>query len=179
MNALAKLTQLSPLSPKQLSRALRTGTGDALKKRRSVLALSLTAAGSMGLIALYQLGVIRHLPDLPGRYFDADKVDASDEAYAYFSTPDGPLGLASYAATAVLAAAGGPDRAQTTPWLPILAAAKTGVDAAAAAKLTVDQWTEHRAFCVWCLLAAGATFATVPLALPEARDALRALGGDR
>jgi uncharacterized membrane protein len=178
VSALAKLTQLSPLSPKALSRALRTGTSDALKKRRGVLALSLTAAGSMGLIALYQMGVIKHLPDLPGRYFDADKVDASEEAYAYFSAPDGALGLASYAATAVLAVAGGPDRAKTTPWLPVLAAAKTGIDAAAAAKLSVDQWTEHRAFCVWCLLAAGATFAAVPLALPEARDALHNLHGD-
>ena len=177
MNALARLTRLSPLSPKQLSRALRTGTSDALAKRRGVLALSLTAAGSMGLISLYQMGVIRHLPDLPLPYFDADKVDASAEAYAYFSAPDGPLGLASYAATAVLAAVGGPDRAKTTPWLPILAALKTGADAAVAAKLTADQWTKHRAFCVWCLVAAGATFATVPLALPEARAALRHLRG--
>lgn len=178
MNALAPLTRLSPLSPKALSRTLRKSTRDAMKKRRGVLALSLTAAGSMGLIALYQMGVIEHLPDPPLPHFDADTVDASEEAYAYFSAPDGALGLASYAATAVLAAAGGPDRARSTPWLPILAAAKTGIDAAAAAKLTVDQWTKHRAFCGWCLLAAGATFAAVPLALPEARDALRTLRGD-
>jgi uncharacterized membrane protein len=175
VSALATLTQLSPLSPKALSRALRTGTTDALKRRRGVLSLSLTAAGSMGLIALYQMGVIKHLPDPPLPYFDADKVDASPQAYAYFSAPDGALGLASYAATAVLAVAGGPDRARSTPWLPLLAAAKTGIDAATAAKLTADQWTEHRAFCGWCLLAAGATFAAVPLALPEARDALRSL----
>ena len=102
-------------------------------------------------------------------------MDASPEAYRYLSTPDGVLGLASYAATAVLASMGGPDRARTTPWLPLLAAVKTGADAAQAAKLTRDQWTEHRAFCSWCLLAAAATFATVPLVLPEARDALRRL----
>ncbi len=125
--------------------------------------------------ALYQLGVIDHLPEPPLPLLDADKVDASPEAYRYLSTPDGVLGLASYAATAVLASMGGPDRARTTPWLPLLAAAKTGADAAQAAKLTRDQWTEHRAFCSWCLLAAAATFATVPLVLPEARDALRRL----
>ncbi len=49
------IASLSPLSPKRLSRALRTGTSDALKRRRSVLALSLTAAGSMGLIALWSV----------------------------------------------------------------------------------------------------------------------------
>ncbi len=47
------------------------------------------------------------------------------------------------------------------------------LDALGAGKLTVDQWTKHRAFCLWCLLAAGATFASVPLVLPEARAALR------
>lgn len=177
MNAIAERTRLSSLSPKQLSRALRTGTSDALKRRRGVLALSLTAAGSMGLISLYQMGVIDHLPEPPLSLLDADTVDASEEAYAYFSAPDGVLGLASYAATAVLAAVGGPDRARTMPWLPLLAVVKTGADAAQAAKLTRDQWTKHRAFCSWCLLAAGATFATIPLVLPEARDALRRLLG--
>ena len=38
-------------------------------------------------------------------------------------------------------------------------------------RLTIDQWTKHRALCSWFLLAAGATFATVPLAIPEARAA--------
>ncbi len=50
-------------------------------------------------------------------------------------------------------------------------------DAAQAGKLTVDQWTEHRAFCVCCLLAAGATFAMAPLVVPEARAALEQLAG--
>ena len=71
-----------------------------------------------------------------------------------------------------LAAMGGADRATQRPWIPLALAAKVLVDAAQSGKLTVDQWTKHRAFCFWCLLAAGATFATVPLALPEARAAL-------
>ena len=41
----------------------------------------LAAAGSMGLIALYQMGIIRHLPEPPFPMLDADKVDASSEAY--------------------------------------------------------------------------------------------------
>jgi len=48
-------------------------------------------------------------------------------------------------------------------------------DAVQAGKLSVNQWTEHRAFCFWCLLAAGSTFAAVPLVVPEARAALRQL----
>ncbi len=74
-----------------------------------------------------------------------------------------------------LAAMGGEDRATENLWIPLALAAKAAFDALQAGKLTVDQWTQHRAFCFWCLLAAGATFATVPLVIPEARAAFRHL----
>ncbi len=164
------------MKPETLSRQLRTGTSEFLARRRRVVGLSLVSIGSMGLISLYQTGIIKHLPEPPIPGFNADKVDAAAEAYAYLSTPDGALGLASYAVTMVLAAMGGEDRATQRPWIPLALAAKVVLDAVGAGKLTVDQWTKHRAFCFWCLLAAGATFATVPLVVPEARTALRHLG---
>jgi uncharacterized membrane protein len=133
----------------------------------------------MGIITLYQMGIIKHLPEPPLPYLNADKVDASAEAYAYFATPDGALGLLSYATTLVLAAMGGQERATEQPWIPLALMAKVAVDAAGAGKLTVDQWTKHRAFCSWCLLAAGATFATVPLVVPEARAAFRQITSGR
>lgn len=163
------------MNPQQLSTELRTETDPYLQNRRLVAALSLGAASAMGLIALYQIGAIRRLPDLPGRWFDAEKVDASAEAYEMLDTPDAALGLASYSATLALAAAGGRDRARDQPLIPIALAVKAGFDAAQAARLTRDQWVKHRAFCIWCLLAAGATFAILPLTLPEARSATRRL----
>ena len=42
-------------------------------------------------------------------------------------------------------------------------------------KLTADQWTRHKAFCFWCLVASAATFATAPLVVPEAREAFSVL----
>jgi uncharacterized membrane protein len=146
--------------PQQLSRELRHDP--ALGRRRGIVALSAAASASMALIALYQTGVIRSLPDLPGRFFDANRVDASPDAYARLATPDAVLGLGSYAATMGLAAIGGRDRPRL---LDAALAAKVLFDAANAAHLTVKQWTQFRAFCIWCLLAAGATFAMVPLAL--------------
>ena len=62
----------------------------------------------------------------------------------------------------ILAAMGGEDRAGQRPWLPLALAGKVALDALGAGKLTIDQWTKHRAFCLWCLLAAGATFAKRP-----------------
>ncbi len=163
------------MTPKELSQELRQGEGGYLEKRRGIIACGLTAAGAMGLIALYQMGLIRHLPEpsLPG--LDADKVDASDEAYSFLQTPDAFIGLGSYAATLGLAAMGGKNRAVTSPWIPLALLAKTTADAAQAAKLTVDQWTKHKAFCSWCLLAAAATFVAWPLAMPEAAEAFKQL----
>ena len=132
----------------------------------------------MSVITLYQMGIITHLPEPPLPYLDADKVDASAEAYARLATPDGALGLASYAGMVVLAAMGGPERMHSRPWMPLALAAKVlSFDTPIAAKLTVDQWTTHRAFCMYCLIASAATFASVPLAALELRDALRAPRG--
>ncbi len=162
-------------NPETLSRELRLGSGRFLQRRRRVLGLSLVASGAMAPIALYQMGVIRHLPEPPLPRLNADKVDAAAEAYAMLRTPDAVLGLVSYAVTAWLATLGGEDRAKAHPWVPLAMAGKVAIDAAAGAKLTVDQWTRHRAFCTWCLLAAGASIATVPQVIPEARAALQRL----
>ncbi len=163
------------MNAKQLSAQLRHDSGNFLEERRGVIALSLTAIGCMGLIALYQTGLIRSLPDLPLPMMDADKVDASEEAYAMLETPDAVIGLGSYAVTMGLAAMGGKDRVQSQPWIPLALAGKATADAFQAAKLTYDQWAKHKAFCVWCLVAAAATFATVPLVMGEAAAAARQL----
>lgn len=156
-----------------ISRELRRRTTPHLRRRRGIIGLSLAASASMGLIALYQTGILRHLPDPPLPRMDADEIDAAPEAYRWLRMPDAVLGFASYGVTMSLAAMGGANRSSEQPWIPLALAAKTALDSANAAKLSVDQWTKHRAFCFWCLAAAAATFATVPLAYPEAKEAWR------
>ena len=106
---------------------------------------------------------------------DADKVDGSAEAYGLLSVGDAFLGFVSYGVTMLLAAMGGAKRHESHPYVPLAMAGKAVLDAGQAAKLTVDQWRLHRAFCSWCLTAAAATFMVVPLVLPEARAALKQL----
>lgn len=161
------------MTPEQLSRELRLGDGPLLARRRAIVGLSLVSIASMGVISLYQTGIIKHLPEPPG--FNADKVDAAPEAYPYGLAPDATLGLVSYATTLTLAAMGGQSRAQQQPLIPLALAGKLLVDAVVAAKLTWDQWAKHKAFCSYCLVAATATFAAVPLVIPEARAAYREL----
>lgn len=165
------------MRPETLSEQLRHGESADLARRRGVVGLSLVAVGSMGLIALYQMGIIKHLAEPPLPILDADKVDASAEAYSRFAVPDGFLGLGSYAMTMGLAAMGGADRARTRPWIPLALAAKVAFDTSQAVRMTVDQASKERAFCSWCLLSAAMTFATVPLVIPEARAAVRYLRG--
>lgn len=165
------------IRPEELSQQLRHGTGDYMAQRRGIVSLSMVAVGAMGLISLYQMGIIKHLPEPPLPGLDADKVDASSEAYSRISTPDGVLGLGNYAITMGLAAMGGQERARTQPWIPLALAAKVGFDFSQAIRLFFDQKTKQHAFCSWCLLTAGTTLAIVPLTVPEtvaaAREVLR------
>ena len=98
-----------------LSHQWRHGSGTFFAQRHAVIGLSLATMSSLGLITLYQVGIIRRLPEPRLPWFDAEKVTGTDEAYTRFSTPDAVLDLASYAFTAGLAAKGGQDRARTHP----------------------------------------------------------------
>jgi uncharacterized membrane protein len=155
-----------------VSNALRRGAGTHLDARRRVAALSLTAMGSMGAVAAYQFGLLGHLPEPPLPGLDSDTVDASGEAYQLLKTPDAALGLVGYAATLALAGMGGRHRARERPWIPLALAAKVALDAASGIYLGLEQATRHKRFCTWCLVAAGASVAMVPAAIPEARAAL-------
>lgn len=154
---------------------LRRGSSDELRRRRKAVGYSLAAVASLGVVALYQVGLVKHLPDPPLGVFDSDRVDASGEAYVRFDTPDALIGMASYAVTAALAAMGGKDRAQRRPLLALAVAGKAASDAVGAGVLTVEQISKHRKLCFWCTVAAGATFAALPQVLPDVTTALRAL----
>ncbi|MGH9151529.1 MAG: vitamin K epoxide reductase family protein [Acidimicrobiales bacterium] len=93
--------------------------------------------------------------------------------YQYLRTPDAGLGLASYAATLVLAGRRADQPPASHPWLSLALGAKA--DAAGGLLLTVEQGTKHRRFCSWCLAAAALSVATVPVVTPEVRAAWRAL----
>lgn len=128
--------------------------------------------GSLGIITLYQMGLIAHLPDPPLPGFDADKVHGSPAGYRRLALPDGVLGLGSYAATLALTAAGGRARAATRPWLPLALAAKVAFDSVQAGRLLRQEVVEVGALSAWSLIAAASTAWALPLALAEARAAL-------
>lgn len=151
---------------------LRNGQSENLTRRRGVAGLSLVSIGSLSVIALYQLGLVKRLPELPLPGFDAQKVTSSGEGYVFFNMPDSVLGIGSSAVTLALAAMGHDNRAQDRPWIPLALAGKTAMDLMAGGKLAIDQVTKHKALCSWCLVSGVTAIGTVVLAMPEAREAL-------
>jgi uncharacterized membrane protein len=131
----------------------------------------------MMMIGLYQMGIIRRLPDLPWSRFRSSQIAAVAPAYRPFGlpVPDSLLGLASFAVTAALAGFGGPERHLQQPWIVFLLAAKVLGDATLGAVLFWVQWGWYRAFCMYCVIAALASLAAVPLVVPETWAALKGL----
>lgn len=167
---------MQTIAPSQLSHELREEQSPDLTRRRWGIGLSLVGAAIGGVVAAYQTGIIKRLPDiLPGRIWDAEKVDASDYAYRRLQTPDAAMMLSTYALTAGLIAAGGKDRAEQAPALPIAAALKALFDFVTCVKLGRDEWAENKALCSWCQVATAISAVTVALTLPEAVRASKAL----
>jgi len=159
-----------------LSRDLRTDQSATMRRRRWIIALSLFGAAMGQLVGAYQTGLLPRLPDPKApSLFNATRVDASDYAYTRLQSADGLLMLGTYALTAILAGAGGRDRARAQPWMPLAMAAKTAYDVVTNVRLLGEEWRSNRQLCQYCLAAHLASWVSAALALPEAADAARAI----
>jgi uncharacterized membrane protein len=164
----------SDLDTEQLRQELREGDTPDLRRRRAVIGLSLVGMASMTAVSLLQTGIVKHLPDPPVKGFDSDRVNTSETAYR-FGLPDGTVSLAGLAANIPLAAYGGANRADTQPWIPLVAAGKAAVEAVAAAWYFYQMPAKENVWCGYCIVGALASFGILTLTLPEARKALAAL----
>ncbi|RIV21590.1 vitamin K epoxide reductase [Fibrisoma montanum] len=163
------------MNPTQLSHELREEQSADLTNRRWIVGLSLLGVAAGQIVSLYQTGIIKHLPDPPVPIFNSDKVDASDYAYKRLQTPDALMMVVTYGLTAWLAGAGGKNRAEDQPWLPIATGAKALLDVGTAAQLAREEWQENKAFCAYCQAATVASVASVALAVPEMIRAFRTI----
>jgi len=167
----------SSAEAESLSDYLRNASDGSISARRRITSLYLAGTAALAVVAAYQMGLIKRVPEPRLSFLDADRVDASGEAYESLRMPDAVLGLVSYSITLALVTSGGRDRGKTQPWLPVAAALKVAFDAASGVMLTVEQISKHRALCSWCLGAAAASWISVPPVLPEAGIGLRNLFG--
>lgn len=106
---------------------------------------TLTALASLAVISARQVDLIHHLPELPGKVFQSNKLTTS-EASKVLGLPDGPLGLGSYALTLLLVARGSS-----------LAKYKVGLDLLYAGSRSGGTYLKKKQLCGWCLVALGAS----------------------
>lgn len=162
--------------PRQLSRELRETHNDPdLNRRRWIVGLSFASLAAGKLVSLFQFGMIKELPDPPIDIFDSTKVDASDYAYKRFQSPDAFVMVVSSGITAWLAAAGGVNRAEQNPALPLLMAAKTWGDLLTTVQLGREEWDENKKLCFYCQAATVLSVASAVLSVPEALRAIEAI----
>lgn len=167
------------MDPTQLSRELREAQNPDLTRRRWLVGLSLLGVAMGQIVSLYQMGILKNLPDPPVGPFDSARVDASEYAYKRLQTPDALIMVVTYGLTAWLAGAGGKDRATATPLLPVVMGLKIVTDAATSLELGREEWNDNKALCVYCQVATVASLASLVIAYPETRRALGHLLGRR
>ena len=162
------------LTVAELRSQLQHSTDPDLRRRRAITLTSLAGMSSMALVSLLQTGIIEHLPDPPLDSFDSDRVNSSDTAYA-LGVPDGTLSLAGLAMNVPIAAYGGVSRSERTPYVPIAAAVKSGIEAIAAGWYFYQMPTKEKKWCAYCIAGAIANFTVFGLTLPEAAKAWKHL----
>lgn len=164
------------LKPDELRGQLQNSNSADMKHRRAIVGLSLFGMVNMAIVSLLQTGIVKHLPDPPLDSFDSDKVNSSDTAYQ-LGTPDGTLSLAGLAMNLPIAGFGGDSRAQSTPYVPIAASVKSGVEAIAAGWYFYQMPTKEKKWCAYCIGGAIANFGIFALTVPEALKAFKYLRG--
>lgn len=150
----------------RLSADLRQDDSLEMQLRRATVAVSLVGFASMAAVTLYQVGILRHLPDPPVGGFDADRVN--DPYAAAWGAPDGFAHVRSHAVSMALAAAGTRNRAQNRPWLPLLASGYAAAHAISAARTLSRMPRDPNARCVYRIVDALASLVTFALTIPEA-----------
>lgn len=122
------------------------------RRRHLAAFFSLFGCASMIPVSLLQLGVVKRLPDLPLPGFNSQKVNLSPEAFPA-GIPDGPLALAAFAANLPLLGLSRHSRSAL-----ISLRAKASVDGLIAARYVYLMPAKEKAWCIYCLTAASASF---------------------
>jgi uncharacterized membrane protein len=153
------------MKAEELRRELLYGNSKELKVRRNLIALSIIGLIDFGIISLYQTGIIKKLPDLPGKIFDSNQVNAAKDAYL-FGIPDGLISGTVYAVTASLAAAGVHRRpgAKSVPTDLMLSGAVLGNTLGAGYYLANMAFSQKK-ICLYCVTGAIINFISAGLVI--------------
>jgi uncharacterized membrane protein len=143
-----------------VGKELTGGRGESLSARRRIAAIAAGLAADFALIGMRQYGVVRSLPDLPGRTFDSNAVITSPAAYP-FGIPDSAIVVTGLGGIIALATARGSKRSGRAAWLDKLLAGAVAIGAAGATYYLYEMGKQRR-LCAYCLAGAAGFYAMVP-----------------
>lgn len=113
------------------------------------------------IISLYQLGIIKSLPDFPGKNFDSDQVNITAKAFA-LGFPDGPLSTLIYSFLLLLIGYKGDKKSGRPDWADWLIGGFISVHAIGAADYLKDMIRQKK-ICIYCLTGALINFISLPI----------------
>jgi hypothetical protein len=90
-----QLIQHNQEQARNLGYGIRNNSRKDMRRRRGIFGLALSAAASMSVIALYQIGIFKHVPEPRSSRLDSDAVTGSAKAYSLLETPDSVLAIGS------------------------------------------------------------------------------------
>lgn len=162
------------MNAKDIRDRLREGENKSLSRRRRIALLSAIGLTDFNFISLYQMGFIRRLPDLPGKIFDSNKVNASKHAYG-MGLPDGPVSSGVYSLIMILASYKGDKKSGRPLWADLALAGTVFFNAVGAIQYTKNMITEQEKACPYCITGALVNFAMVPLIVADLKDKIKYL----
>jgi uncharacterized membrane protein len=155
-----------------IRQALLKGNSPSLKRRRKIALLSVFGILDFCLISLYQLGIIKAMPDPPGKIFDSAKANGSRDAYQ-FGAPDGPISLLMYAGNILLASALGSRKSGRPPVFDLLLGGLIAGSALGSVNYMYSMIFKQQKACPYCITGAALNFAMIPYVYPEVKASLQ------
>lgn len=150
------------------------GNSKDLRRRRTVLTLSAIGLVDFAFISLYQSGVIKHMPDLPFKIFDSNKVNIAEDAYQ-MGAPDAPISALAYAGAMVLSTWGGSETAGRKPVHDVALGAVVAGNAVGAVYYLANMIFKQKKICLYCVVGAAINIASSIIIAPTVSNSLKKL----
>lgn len=148
------------------------GNSSSLSRRRAIIAISLLGIANASLMTLYQTGILKKLPDLPIKYFDANRVTSSKKAFE-FGMPDAPGANLLYSLIMTLAVYGGNRSLKRHYFIDQLMLGVVVVNASFAVQYFYNMLTKQKRVCLYCVAATLTNLSMLPFAWRELGEARR------
>ena len=137
------------------------------RRRRRLAVMAAIALADAAYVSLYQIGILRRVPDLPMKSFDSNKVMRSKSAYL-LGLPDAVVAVSFYGLVLTLASVKANRFFRHRRHRSALLAGVVGAGSLASLGYLADMLFRQRRLCLYCLGAIGLTLGMAPLSLREA-----------